>query len=97
MTYNLEGVCHNSDGHQLLAVVAAVHHQGVGQSLDDRALSLSESLRGISTGGVRQIHGRSDLDVVAVEPSSVPITEEENCASISVSYVNEMSRISTSS
>lgn len=55
----------NSDGHQLLAVVATVHHQGVGQSLDDRALRLSESLCGISTSGVREVDGRSDLDVVA--------------------------------
>ena len=65
-TYNLEGVCDNSDGHQLLAVVATIHHQGIGQSFNDWALCLSESFGGISTGRVRDIDGRSDLDVIAV-------------------------------
>lgn len=64
-TYDLKSVCHDSDSHQLLAVVATVHHQRVGQSLDDRALSLSESLCGISTGRVRSVDGGSDLNVVA--------------------------------
>jgi len=50
MTYNLEGVCDNSHGHELFTVVAAVHHQGVGQALDDGALCLSKSLDGVSTG-----------------------------------------------
>jgi len=49
---DLEGVSDDSDGHELLAVVAAVHHQGVGETLDDWALSFSESLDCISTGGV---------------------------------------------
>lgn len=55
----------DADGHELLAVVAAVHHQRVGQALDDGALSLSESLLGIPAGGVGDVDGGADLNVVA--------------------------------
>lgn len=55
----------DADSHQLLSVVAAVHHERVGQSLDDGAVGLAESLRGISTGGMGDVDGGSDLDVVA--------------------------------
>lgn len=61
---NLQSVLDDSDSLQLLTVVSAVHHQGVGQSLDDWALSLSESLGGVSAGSVRNEHWGSDLDVV---------------------------------
>jgi hypothetical protein len=57
-------VCDDADGHQLLAVVATVHHEGVGEALDDGALCLAESLRGISTGGVGDVDGGADLNVV---------------------------------
>lgn len=57
----------DTDSHELLSVVATVHHQGVGETLDDWAVSLSESLLRISTGGVRDIDWCSDLDVIAVE------------------------------
>ncbi|QBM90592.1 hypothetical protein METSCH_F01760 [Metschnikowia aff. pulcherrima] len=61
---DLQGVLDDSDGLQLLTVVLTVHHQRVSQSLNDRALSLSESLRGVSTGSVGDEHRGSDLDVV---------------------------------
>ena len=35
---NLEAVLDDPDGHQLLAVVAAVHHQAVDQTLDNWTL-----------------------------------------------------------
>ena len=104
----------NSDSHELLSVVAAVHHQGVGKTLNDWALCLSESLLCESTGRVGDVDGCSDLDVVAVlncvsqSPASNPMPSK--CPSISPSagicppkrrnresYVNEISRISTSS
>lgn len=65
-TYDLESVGDNSDSHELLAVVSAVHHEGVGQSLNDRAVGLSESLDGISASGVGDIDGVSQRNVVAV-------------------------------
>ena len=65
-TYNLESVCDNADSHELLAVVATVHHERVGETLDDRALGLAEALDGISSSGVRDVNGLSDLDVVAI-------------------------------
>jgi hypothetical protein len=64
-THDLKGVGDNADGHEFLAVVTAVHHEGVGQALDDRALGLSESLLGVSAGRVRDVDGGADLDVVA--------------------------------
>jgi hypothetical protein len=65
-TYDLEGVSDNSDSHELLSVVAAVHHQRVGKTLDDWALCLSESLLCVSAGRVGDVDRCSDLDVVAV-------------------------------
>lgn len=66
LTHDLEGVGDDADSHQLLAVVATVHHKGVCQTLDDGALGLAESLRGISAGGVGDVDGGADLDIVAV-------------------------------
>lgn len=56
-TYDLKGVSDNANGHEFLAVVAAVHHQGVGETLDDWALSLSEALDGVSTSRMRDVDG----------------------------------------
>lgn len=56
----------DSDSHQLLSVVAAVHHERVGQSLNDRAVGLTESLGGITTSRVGDVDRRSNLDVIAV-------------------------------
>jgi hypothetical protein len=64
-THDLKSVGDDADGHEFLAVVAAVHHQRVGQALDDRALGLSESLLGVSAGRVGDVDGGADLDVVA--------------------------------
>ena len=70
-TYDFEGVGDDADGHEFLAVVAAVHHQGVGQALDDGALCLAETLDGVSSCGVGDVDGLSDLDVVAVLMSAI--------------------------
>lgn len=66
-SHNLERVGDDADGHQLLAVVAAVHHQRVGEALNDGAVGLAEALGGIATGGVREVDGRPDLNVVAAK------------------------------
>ena len=52
MTYDLKGVGDNADSHELLSVVADVHHERVGETLNDGALGLPEPLDGISAGGV---------------------------------------------
>lgn len=54
---DLEGVLHDTHGHQLLAVVAAVHHHGVGQTLHNGALGLTETLGGITSSRVWQVLG----------------------------------------
>lgn len=56
----------NAHGHELLAVVAAVHHERVGQTLNDGALSLAETLGGVAASGVREVDGVTNLNVVAV-------------------------------
>ena len=53
-------------GHELLAVVAAVHHERVGQALDDGALRLAEAFDGVAPRTVRDVHGAADLYVVSV-------------------------------
>ena len=67
MTHDLEGVGNDADSHELLSVVAAVHHEGVGQALDDGALSLAETLGSIAASGVRKVDRGADLDVVAIK------------------------------
>ena len=64
--HDFKSVSDDADGHELLAVIAAVHHEGICETLDDGAVGLSEALDGIATGGVRDIDGGADLDVVAV-------------------------------
>jgi len=58
-------VGNDADSHKLLSVVTAVHHQRVGETLDDGALRLSESLLGVSTGRVGDVDGSADLDIIA--------------------------------
>lgn len=65
LTYNLESVGDNADSHELLSVVAAVHHQGVGETLNDWALGLAETLGSITSSGVGDVDWSADLDVVA--------------------------------
>jgi hypothetical protein len=45
-------VSDDAHSHELLSVVAAVHHERVGEALNDRALGLPEPLDSISAGGV---------------------------------------------
>jgi len=45
-------VGNNAHSHELLSVVAAVHHERVGETLNDGALRLPESLDGIAAGGM---------------------------------------------
>ena len=48
-TYDFKSVCNNPDSHELLAVVAAIHHKRIGEALNNRALCLAKSLDGITT------------------------------------------------
>jgi hypothetical protein len=63
-------VGNDAHSHELLSVVAAVHHERVGEALDDGALRLAETLDGITTGAVGDVDGLADLDVVAVASSA---------------------------
>lgn len=72
-TYDLEGVGHNADGHELLAVVAAVHHERVGEALNDWALCFAETLDRVPACGVGDVDRLSDLDVVAVGESMLAV------------------------
>ncbi|EEQ41039.1 hypothetical protein CLUG_05166 [Clavispora lusitaniae ATCC 42720] len=61
---DLQSVLDDSNSLQLLTVVLTVHHQRVGQSLDNWTLSLSESLGSVSTSSVGDEHWGSDSNVV---------------------------------
>jgi hypothetical protein len=90
-------VCDDADSHELLSVVTTVHHQRVGKTLNDWALCLSESLLRISTGGVRDVHWCSDLDIIAIEdfrvspnvPSAepMPLVPKSSCRMSSIVIV----------
>ena len=61
---DLEGVGDDADGQELLAVVTTLHHERVDQSLDDGHLGLLELLLGVAAGGVGDVDGMADLNVV---------------------------------
>jgi len=96
-THDFEGVGDDADGHELLAVVAAVHHQGVGEALNDGALGLAEPLDGIPAGAVWDVDGLADLDVISVVPSLLACHSLFLFPVILMTHVKEMSLISTSS
>ena len=52
---DFHGVLHNTNSHQLLPIVAAVHHKRVSQPLDNRALSLPETLHLVPSCSVRDV------------------------------------------
>lgn len=52
---DFKGMLDNAHSHQLLAVVAAMHHHGVGEALNYGALSLAEPLGGISPPRVWEV------------------------------------------
>ena len=62
---------HNANSHELLSVVAAVHHERVGKALNDGALSLAETLSSIAASGVRDVDRGTDLNVIAVGESVI--------------------------
>lgn len=99
----------NTDGHQLLSVVAAIHHQRVGKTLNDWALCLPEALLGVSSGRVGGVDWRADLNVITVKrvspmlrnfafpAQSLISSTEATFLRLGNTHVNEISRISTSS
>ena len=64
-TYDFKGVGNDADSHELLAIVAAVHHQGVCKAFDDWALGFAEALDCIAAGGVGDVDWSADLNVIA--------------------------------
>lgn len=61
---DLERVGDNPDGHELLAVVATLHHERVDEALNDGHAALGELLLGVAAGRVGHVDGVADLDVV---------------------------------
>lgn len=54
---DLKGMLDNAHSHQFLAIVAAMHHHGVGQTLHDGTLGLAETFGSITSSGVWQVLG----------------------------------------
>lgn len=65
-TYDLEGMGNDPDGHELLAIVSTIHHEGICETFDDRALCFSKPFDGVTASGVRDVDRCSNLDVVAI-------------------------------
>jgi hypothetical protein len=63
---DLEGMLHDADRELLLTVVAALHHHGVDEALDDGASGLAEALLLVATSGVgkEDTSGALEGDVV---------------------------------
>ena len=53
---DFQGVLNDSDGHELLTVVASLLHEAADKTLNDRARSLTESLLLVSSSGVRKVN-----------------------------------------
>ena len=66
VAHDFERMRDNTDSHELLAVVATIHHERVREALDNRAIVFTEALNGITTSGVRDVDWRAYLDVVTV-------------------------------
>ena len=89
---DVESVLDDADGHDLLAVVAAVHHQGACHTLDNRALRLLEALLLEATGRVRHKLRKLGLDGDVILEGDVadgdvivaPLVEELHLASIAL-------------
>jgi len=64
--YYFEGVGNYPNSHELLSVVATIHHQGIGEALNDGAVRLSEPLDSIATSRVGDVDRVPDLDVITV-------------------------------
>ena len=54
---DLKAVLNNSDGQELLTVVATVHHKAVNQTLNNGTLGLLEALGTIPRSGVGKVTG----------------------------------------
>ena len=61
---DFKSVLDDTSGHQLLSVVSSVHHQRVGQTLDNRAEGLAKTLDLVTTGSVGNIDVGLDVQVV---------------------------------
>ena len=55
---DLKRVLHDADSLQLLSIVPSVHHHRGGETLNNRAGSLAESLDLVATSTVGQVLGR---------------------------------------
>lgn len=85
---DLKSVGDDSDGHELLSVVSAVHHERVDESLDDWHLGLAELLVGVSASSVRGVDGVAEGDVVLegdvldFDLVGIPLSEELDRANL---------------
>ena len=75
---DLEGMLDNAHGHELLAIVAAVHHHGVSEAFHNGALCLSEALGGIAARAVGQVLGVLLLDSNVILEQWKKLTQEQD-------------------
>lgn len=83
---DFEAVLDDAHCHDLLSIVATVHHEGADETFDNGALSLSKALRIVATGGMWKIHGAAlfycdvvtETDVFNLYAFEGPSVEELN-------------------
>lgn len=63
-TYDFKRVGDNPDGHKLLSIVAAIHHQGIREALNYGALGFAEALHCVAASRMRDVDWGADLDVI---------------------------------
>ena len=66
MAHDFKRVSDYADSHKLLSVVASIHHEGVGETLNNWAIGLAKAFDRIASGGVRYVDGGTYLNVVAI-------------------------------
>lgn len=54
----------NPDSHELLSTVTTVHHERIGETLNDGTLSLAETLGSVPTGRVWEVDRLTNLNVI---------------------------------
>lgn len=52
---DFKGMLDDAHGHEFLAIVAPMHHHGVGETLHNRALGFAKALSSITSGTMGQI------------------------------------------
>lgn len=86
---NLHSMLDDPNSQEFLAIVSTVHHERVGQPLNNGALRLPEPLHRVPAGGVRHIRGVLGCrhsDIISQRNVSNLITQNKNKKSTIITH-----------